>query len=189
MPAPIDDEDIFVLVDEGHRGQYGQMHGKMRVALPRACYLGFTGTPVMKRDKSTVAKFGGYVHIYNIRQAVEDKAVVPLLYEGRHVAQTVYEQDIDSWFGMVTEGLSDDQVRDLKRKFATADQLNKAEQRVKRIAYDISVHFQKHWQGTGFKAQLVAPDKATALLYYRFLQEFGMVILRGAHLRPGRARR
>lgn len=175
LPAPIDDEDIFVLVDEGHRGQYGQMHGKMRVALPRACYLGFTGTPVMRRDKSTVAKFGGYVHIYNIRQAVTDKAVVPLLYEGRHVEQTVYETDIDSWFGIVTDGLSNDQVGDLKRKFATSDQLNKAEQRVKRIAYDIGVHFKNNWQGTGFKAQLVAPDKATALLYHRFLQDFGMV--------------
>jgi type I restriction enzyme R subunit len=175
LPAPLDDDNIFVLVDESHRGQYGQMHGKMRVALPRACYLGFTGTPVMKRDKSTVTKFGGYVHVYNIQQAVDDKAVVPLLYEGRHVAQNVYEQDIDSWFGVVTEGLNDQQIGDLKRKFATSDQFNKAEQRVKRIAYDIGLHFQQHWQGTGFKAQLVTPDKATALLYHRYLQEFGLV--------------
>lgn len=176
LPAPIEDEDIFVLVDESHRGQYGQMHGKMRVALPRACYIGFTGTPIMKRDKSTLAKFGGFIgQPYNIQRAVEDGAVVPLLYEGRHVGQTVYEADIDSWFGVVTEGLTDEQTADLKRKFATSDQLNKAEQRVKRIAYDISMHFSAHWQGTGFKAQLVAPDKATALLYHRFLQEFGIV--------------
>jgi len=176
LPAPLDDDNIFVLVDESHRGQYGQMHGKMRVALPRACYLGFTGTPVMKRDKSTLAKFGGYIMpIYNIQQAVDDKAVVPLLYEGRHVAQNVYEQDIDSWFGIVTEGLNDQQIGDLKRKFATSDQLNRAEQRVKRIAYDIGLHYQQHWQGTGFKAQLVTPDKATALLYHRYLQEFGLV--------------
>ncbi|MDI6869758.1 MAG: HsdR family type I site-specific deoxyribonuclease [Bacillota bacterium] len=175
LSTPVDNDNIFMLVDESHRGQYGQMHSKMRLALPRACYLGFTGTPVMKRDKNTVAKFGGYIHIYNIEQAVRDKAVVPLLYEGRHVAQTVYGEDIDEWFGVVTEGLSQQQIADLKIKFATSDQLNKAEQRVKRIAYDISVHFRNHWQGTGFKAQLVAPDKATALLYHRYLQEFGMV--------------
>ncbi|MGE5486120.1 MAG: type I restriction endonuclease subunit R [Ignavibacteriales bacterium] len=175
LPEPIDSDNIFVLVDESHRGQYGQMHAKMRRALPRACYLGFTGTPVMKRDKNTVAKFGGYIHIYNIEQAVRDKTVLPLLYEGRHVTQVVYEQDIDSWFGVVAEGLSGEQAADLKRKFSTSDQLNKAEQRVKRIAYDISVHFRDNWQGTGFKAQLVAPDKATALLYHKYLQEFGMV--------------
>ena len=172
LPAPIDDEDIFVLVDESHRGQYGQMHGKMRVALPRACYLGFTGTPIMKRDKSTLTKFGGLIHRYTIKDAVDDQAVVPLIYEGRHAGQTVYG-DIDEWFGMVTDGLTDEQVHDLKRKFATSDQLNKAEQRVKRIAYDISKHYRDHWQGTGFKAQLVAPDKATALLYHKFLQEAG----------------
>ncbi|MEI7831989.1 MAG: type I restriction endonuclease subunit R [bacterium] len=188
LPAPIDDENIFVLVDESHRGQYGQMHSKMRVALPRACYLGFTGTPVMKRDKSTVEKFGGYVHIYNIQQAVDDKAVVPLIYEGRHAGQTVYG-DIDYWFGLLADGLSEEETRDLKRKFSTADQLNKAEQRVKRIAYDISKNFQENWQGTGFKAQLVAPDKMTALLYHRYIQEAGtvtsQVLISGPDVREG----
>ncbi|MEW6227464.1 MAG: HsdR family type I site-specific deoxyribonuclease [Bacillota bacterium] len=175
LPAPLENDNVFVLVDESHRGQYGQMHSKMRLALPRACYIGFTGTPVMRRDKNTAAKFGGYIHIYNIEQAVRDKTVVRLLYEGRHVAQTVYEQDIDHWFGIVTDGLSNQQVADLKTKFATSDQLNRAEQWVKRVAYDISVHFKNNWQGTGFKGQLVAPDKATALMYHKYLQEFAMV--------------
>ena len=168
------DPNVFVLVDESHRGQYGLMHGKMRQALPNACYLGFTGTPVMRKDKNTVVKFGGMIDVYNISQAVKDRAVVPLLYEGRHAAQSV-DTSIDSVFDAVTERLNEDQIADLKRKFATTDQLNKAAPRVVRIAMDISQHFQDNWQGTGFKAQLVAPDKATALLYKEHLDYFGKV--------------
>jgi type I restriction enzyme R subunit len=171
------DPNIFVLVDEGHRGQYGPQHAKMRKVLPNACYIAFTGTPVMKKDKNTVATFGGIIKPpYTIAQAVEDKAVVPLLYEGRHVEQKVDSESIDSWFEKITEKLSKEQASDLKKKFATTDQLNKAEQKVMRIAWDISEHFRDNWQSTPFKAQLVAQDKATALLYKKYLDEFGMVI-------------
>ncbi len=170
-----DDPNIFVLVDEGHRGQYGPRHAKMRRVLPNACYIGFTGTPVMKKDKNTVEKFGGLIDTYTIDRAVEDKAVVPLLYEGRHVEQYVDSEGIDSWFERITANLSREQAADLKKKFSTTDQLNKAEQKVMAIAWDISVHFRDNWQGTGFKGQLVAQDKATALLYKKYLDEFGMV--------------
>jgi type I restriction enzyme R subunit len=169
------DPNIFVLVDEGHRTQYGPLHAKMRKVLPQACYIGFTGTPVMKKDKNTVQKFGGLIDTYTITQAVEDKSVVPLLYEGRHVEQKVDAESIDNWFEKITERLTKEQAADLKRKFATTDQLNKAEQKVARIAWDISEHFRDNWQNTGFKAQLVAQDKVTALLYKKYLDEFGMV--------------
>jgi len=167
--------DIFVLVDEGHRGQYGPRHAKMRRVLPNACYIGFTGTPVMKKDKDTVKKFGGLIDTYTIDRAVEDKAVVPLLYEGRHVEQHVDAEGIDSWFDRITAPLTKDQAADLKKKFSTTDQLNKAAQRVMAIAWDIGQHYRDNWQGTGFKGQLVAQDKATALLYKQYLDEFGMV--------------
>ena len=170
------DPNIFVLVDEGHRGQYGPMHAKMKKVLPTACYIGFTGTPVMKKHKNTVATFGGLIDSYTIDEAVGDKAVVPLLYEGRHVEQKVDSKSIDSWFEKITDKLSKEQAADLKKKFATTDQLNKAEQKVMRIAWDISEHFRDNWQSTGFKAQLVAQDKATALMYKKYLNEFGMVI-------------
>lgn len=170
-----DDPNIFALIDEGHRGQYGPRHAKMRQVLPNACYIGFTGTPVMKKDKNTVEKFGGLIDSYTIDRAVEDKSVVPLLYEGRHVEQTVDEKGIDAWFERITEDLSQEQASDLKKKFATTDQLNKAAQKVMAIAWDISEHYRQNWQGTGFKGQLVAQDKATALLYKRFLDEFGKV--------------
>lgn len=170
------DPNIFVLVDEGHRGQYGPLHARMKKVLPNACYIGFTGTPVMKKDKNTIATFGGLIDSYTIDQAVKDGAVRPLLYEGRHVEQKVDSESIDSWFEKITEKLTKAQAADLKKKFATTDQLNKAEQKVMRIAWDISEHFRDNWQGTPFKAQLVAQDKKTALMYKKYLDEFGIVI-------------
>lgn len=170
----IEDPNVFVLVDEGHRTQFGPLHAKMRKALPNACYIGFTGTPVVKKNKNTLGRFGGLIDVYTITQAVNDGAVVPLLYEGRHVAQTVNES-IDNWFDRITDKLTKEQKADLKKKFASTDQLNKAEQKVMRIAWDISEHFRDNWQGTPFKAQLVAQDKATALRYKHYLDEFGMV--------------
>jgi type I restriction enzyme R subunit len=170
-----EDPNIFVLVDEGHRGQYGPRHAKMRKVLPNACYIGFTGTPVMKRDKNTVEKFGGLIDTYTIDKAVKDQAVVPLLYEGRDVDMYVDECGIDTWFERITKDLSKDQAADLKKKFSTTDQVNKAGQRVMAIAWDISNHYQENWQGTEFKAQLVAQDKATALLYKKYIDEFNLV--------------
>lgn len=169
-------ENIFVLVDESHRGQYKLMHARMRKALPKACFIGFTGTPVRKKEKDTISKFGGLIQpTYSIRTAVDDKAVVPLLYEGRDVEQRVDKESIDRWFDVVTNNLSKEQRADLKKKFTTTDQLNKTEQKVREIALDISLHFRDNWQGTPYKAQLVTQDKATALLYHRFLEEFGFV--------------
>lgn len=174
--ARFDNSDIFVLVDEGHRSHYGPRHTRLRQVLPRACFIGFTGTPLMKKEKNTAAKFGGIITpTYTIRQAVDDGAVVPLLYEGRHVEQMVQKEPIDTWFERITRTLTQDQTADLKRKFATTNQLGKARQRVMRIAWDISEHFAENWKGTGFKGQLVAPGKLTAILYKEFLDEFGIV--------------
>lgn len=168
--------EIFVLVDESHRSQYGTMHTKMRKVIPNACYIGFTGTPLLKKDKSTAVKFGGFIEPkYTIDQAVEDEAVVRLLYEGRHAVQEVDQKSIDSWFERISRNLTKKQQADLKRKFANADHLNKADQKIYRIAYDISDHFSKNWQGTEFKGQLAAPSKLTALKYKKYLDEFGMV--------------
>lgn len=168
-------DNIFVLVDESHRGQYGAMHSRMRKALPNACFIGFTGTPVKRKEKDTINKFGGLIDTYTIRQAVEDKAVVPLLYEGRDVEQQVDRKTIDRWFDQLTANLTVEQRADLKKKFASTDQLNKAEQKVKEIAFDIGIHFRDNWQGTPYKAQLVTQDKSTALLYKKYLDEFGLV--------------
>ena len=175
------DANIFVLVDESHRTQTGRFGGhsqfatKMRRLLPQACYLGFTGTPLLKADKNTLSTFGGLIHKYAIDEAVADGAVVPLLYEGRLVEQQISGSVIDKWFDKISEGLTDEQKKDLKRKFSQINVLSKTSQAIRAKAFDISEHFRQHWQGTGFKAQLVAPSKAAAVRFKEVLDEIGHV--------------
>ncbi len=172
----LESPEIFVLVDESHRGQYGALHANMRRVMPNACFLGFTGTPVMKAEKDTVRQFGGLIQpVYTIQQAVKDKSVVPILYEGRHVPQIVDKEQIDRWFDRITAPLTKDQATDLKKKFSSTAQLDQAEQKVATIAWDIAAHFTNTWKGTGFKGQLVARNKAMALLYKKHLDESGLV--------------
>ncbi|MBX9945015.1 MAG: HsdR family type I site-specific deoxyribonuclease [Reyranella sp.] len=167
--------DVFLLVDESHRAQYGRLHTRMRRVFPNACYLGFTGTPILKSEKNTAARFGGIIDVYAIDQAVKDKAVVPLLYEGRHVEQRVDERAIDAWFERVCAGLSEDQKGDLKQKYARTAKLFQTEQTIALIAFDVSEHFRRAWKGTGAKGQLVTPSKRAAILYKKALDELGVV--------------
>ncbi|WP_325063342.1 type I restriction endonuclease subunit R [Halovulum marinum] len=170
-----------MLVDESHRtqtGRYGghsQFAAKMRRLLPKACYLGFTGTPLLKKEKNTLSTFGRLIHRYAIDEAVAEGAVVPLLYEGRLVEQQVSGTVIDRWFEKISEGLTDSQKADLKRKFSRMDALAKTDQAIRAKAFDISEHYRQHWQGTGFKAQLVAPSKAAAVRFKEVLDEIGHV--------------
>ena len=167
--------DIFILVDESHRTNFGGFAARMRQMFPLACYLGFTGTPLMKKDRNNFAKFGGLIDSYAIDRAVKDGAVVPLLYEARHVEMEQNEKAIDTWFERHTAGLTTAQKADLKKKYAHAEMLNKADQVIYMRAFDISAHFRQNWQGTGLKAQLVAPSKAAALKYKAFLDDIGEV--------------
>lgn len=175
------DPNIFVLVDESHRSQTGPLGGfgqfamRMRRILPSACYLGFTGTPLLKKEKNTLATFGGLVHRYAIDEAIEDGAVVPLLYEGRLVEQEVTGGAVDKWFEKISQNLTETQKADLKRKYSRMDALGKTEQAIRAKAFDISEHYRQHWQGTGFKAQLVAPSKAAAVRFKEILDEIGHV--------------
>ena len=176
-----EDPNVFVLVDESHRtqtgshGGFGQLAGKMRRILGKACYLGFTGTPLLQREKNTLTTFGGLIHRYAIDQAVRDEAVVSLLYEGRIVEQQINPETIDSWFDKLSEGLSEQQRADLKQKYSRLNALARTEQAIHARAFDISEHYRQHWQGSGFKAQLVAPSKAAACRYKEILDEIGHV--------------
>lgn len=176
IPQPLESANIFVLVDEGHRTQHGTFNIEMQKTLPNACFIAFTGTPLFKKDKSTAAKFGGVIDAYTVDQAVKDKAVVPLLYEGRHAHQQVNEKPLDNFFEMVSEPLTEYQKADLKKKFSRADQLNVAEQKIYAICWDISYHFRDNFQGrTPFKGQLVCQTKLAAIQYKNFLDEIGIV--------------
>lgn len=169
--------NIFVLVDESHRGQYGSIHAKMRQVFPRGCYIGFTGTPLTKKEKSTALKFGSFIHKYAMRQAVDDGAVVPLLYEGRMVELTPNQAQLDRWFECHTADLNDEQKADLKRKMSRVDVLSDAERRIQEIAYNLSEHFTRHFKDekSGFKAQLATSGKAVALRYKKYLDECGLL--------------
>jgi len=175
ISKPLLSYDIFVLVDEGHRTQHGTFNIEMLKTLPNACFIAMTGTPLFKKDKNTAAKFGGIIDAYTVDQAVKDKAVVPLLYEGRLARQIVNGSPLDTFFEMVSEPLTDYQKADFKRKFSRADQLNSAEQKIYAIAWNISRHFRDNWQGTVFKAQLVCDKKVNAIRYKEFLDEIGLV--------------
>ncbi|MBN1559885.1 type I restriction endonuclease subunit R [candidate division KSB1 bacterium] len=173
---PFESSNIFILVDEGHRSQYGSFNVNMQRVFPNGCFLAFTGTPLMKKEKNTALRFGGIIHpTYTIRTAVEDKAVVPLLYEGRHALQEVQSNPIDIYFSRIAEPLNDAQKADLKRKYSQANQLNIADQKVYCIAWDISDHFAKTWQGSEFKGQLVCQNKVAAIKYKQYLDEIGKV--------------
>lgn len=167
--------DVFILVDESHRSQYGTAHAKMRQVFPNACLIGFTGTPLLSKDKSTAAKFGGFIHTYPMRQAVEDGVVTPLLYEGRMAELDVDQAGIDTWFERVTDGLTDDQKLDLKYKFSRKGAISNAERRLQQIAYDISTHYKENFQEHSFKAQLATSSKAVALKYKQYLDNFDYV--------------
>ena len=165
--------EIFVLVDESHRSNYGSLATKMRVVFPNACYIGFTGTPLMKSEKNTMRRFGAIIHKYTIQDGVDDKAIVPLIYEGKFVEQTVDEENIDLWFDQVTKRLTDPQKADLKNKWSSIKRLGSTDARIKRIALDINLHFVEGFKNTGFKAMLACNFKKDAVRYQKCFEQFG----------------
>lgn len=165
--------DIFVLVDESHRSNYGLMATRMRSVFPNACYIGFTGTPLMKSEKNTMARFGRLIHKYTIRDGVEDGAIVPLIYEGRFVEQKVDEENIDLWFKQTTRRLTEAQREDLRRKWSSIRRLTSTDARIKRIALDISEHFIEGYKDIGFKAMLATNYKRDAIRYLECFEQFG----------------
>lgn len=170
-----DSPNIFVLVDEAQRSQYGARHAGMRQVLAKAACIAFTGTPLIKSEKNTMNKFGSLMDTYTMDQAVEDKAVVRLLYEGRHVVQDVDGAPIDAGLERITSRLTRAQASDWKRKFSSTDQIHRTEQKIMQMAWDISGHFDQTFKGTKQKGQLVTPGKSAALNYKKYLDEFGMI--------------
>lgn len=173
-PKPIRDDsgNIFVLVDEGHRSQYGPMKAKVDLAFPRACYVAFTGTPLLKREKNTFTKFGGSIDVYSIRTATEDGAVVPILYDGRLVEQEVNKDPLDLWFERYARGFTDEEKRDLKKRWSRMDVLPQIDRFVQVVAWDIYEDYWRNWKDTPFKAMLVAPRKETAIQYRDVINGF-----------------
>lgn len=173
--------DIFILVDESHRSQYGTANALMNTVFPNACYLGFTGTPLLKKEKSTAQKFGGFIHKYTMPQAVADGAVAPLKYEGRYSELRGAAAQLDKWFERVTRTLTDQQRADLKRKFTSAEPILEAKERMSEVAFDIGQHFRSFVSGkdedkrTGLKGQFAVSSKLMAVRYKKLFDSWGEV--------------
>ena len=173
--AALTSKNIFVLVDESHRTQYGELHIKMKNLFPNACYLGFTGTPLMKKEKSTMIKFGKLIHKYTIVDGVKDKMIVPLLYEGKMIEQTVNRKAIDQRLEIITRNLNDKQKEEVKKKWSQFEKIASSDQRIKLIAFDINQHFMDNYKtkSANFKAMLATNSKIEAIRYLEAFEELG----------------
>ena len=171
-----DSADLIVLIDEGHRSQGGENHERMKTALPNAAYIAFTGTPLLKDDK-TANKFGKIVHAYTMRDATNDGTVTPLLYEERKPVLDINEAVIDNWFDKITLGLTDTQKSDLKEKYGKKAPVYGSADRIDLIAWDIAVHFKENFKDLdlGLKGQLATSSKLSAIRYQKALKATGLV--------------
>ena len=131
--------EVFVFVDECHRTQGGKLNRVMKALMPNAVFIGFTGTPLLKKDKATSLEvFGGYIHTYKFSEAVEDGVVLDLVYEARDIDQKLGSQDkIDQWFDAKTKGLNDWQKQELKKQWGTMQNVLSSKARMDRVVADI----------------------------------------------------
>lgn len=135
--------EIYVFVDECHRTQSGKLHRVMKAMMPNAVFIGFTGTPLLKSDKSnSLEVFGGYIHTYKFAEAVEDGVVLDLVYEARDIDQKLGNtEQIDQWFEAKTKGLNDWQKDELKNQWGTMQNVLSSRARMDRVAADIVFDF------------------------------------------------
>lgn len=164
-------ENIIVMIDESHRSQYGGLATIMKSAMPNACYLAFTGTPIDKEDKSTKRAFGPYIDKYTIEQAVEDGATVPIFYEARMVDLHVQGDSLDELFERQFREYKEEDRERIKKKYVTEEAIISSRKRIKRIVLDMIEHYETHIQPNGFKAQVVAISREAAVMYKEMLDE------------------
>ncbi len=174
------EQNIFVLVDEAHRSQYKIFGMNMRIGMPNACYLAYTGTPLAKNEYNetisvgrgkTVKKFGKIIDKYDIRQSVEDGSTVKILYENRLPKLTVEGESIDEIFNRVFADKTPEERERIKQKYATEDAILAAPERIKKVVLDILKHYEDHIEPNGFKAQIVTASRKLAVMYKKYLDD------------------
>lgn len=169
--------DLYVFVDECHRTQSGKLHEAMKAILPNAVFIGFTGTPLLKKDKQkSIEVFGSYIHTYKFNEAVEDKVVLDLQYEARDIDQKITDQQsIDEWFEAETKGLTDIAKTELKQRWGTMQKVLSSKSRLEKIVFDIIKDFKVRPRlatGEG-NAILVSGSVYQACRYYELFQAAG----------------
>ena len=177
--------NIFVMVDEAHRTQYRSLAANMRQALPNACFLGFTGTPIDKKDRSTLRTFGPYIDTYTIEQAVQDKATVPIFYESRLPDLQIIGKTLDQVFEHVFADRTEDERAAIKQRFATEQAIAGAPRRIETICLDLIDHFTQFIAPNRFKAQVVATSRDAAVTYKETLDRLNgpesVVVMSAGH--------
>jgi len=164
--------DVIVMADEAHRTQYDRMAANMRIALPKAAFIGFTGTPLMAGgEEKTREAFGDYVSTYNFAQSVEDGATVPLYYENRVPKLENVNPDIQKDLERVMNfyDLAPEEEEKLEQEFSTFYHLITREDRLNKVAEDIVTHFTA--RGYNGKAMVVSIDKKTAIRMHAKVKE------------------
>ena len=168
-PVLSKDDETFVMVDEAHRTQYKELAANMRTALPNACYIGFTGTPIDKETRSTLRTFGDYIDTYTIEQSVEDGDTLPIKYEGRLPELRVEGKDLDEIFDRVFKDYSKEEKKKIKQEHATESDLAEATNRIEKISLDIIKHYED--KISPLKGQIVTVSKEAAAKYGDMMKE------------------
>jgi type I restriction enzyme R subunit len=167
--------EVFVFVDECHRTQSGKLHRVMKAMMPNAVFIGFTGTPLLKKDKATSLEvFGGYIHTYKFSEGVADKVILDLIYEARDIDQHLGSQDkIDAWFEAKTKGLNDWQKEELKKQWGTMQHVLSSRSRMDRLVDDIVFDFgvKPRLSSERGNAILVASSIYEACKYFTLFQK------------------
>ena len=167
--------EVFVFVDECHRTQSGKLHRAMKAIMPNAVFIGFTGTPLLKKDKKTTLEvFGSYIHTYKFSEAVEDEVVLDLVYEARDIDQKLTSQEkVDSWFEAKTRGLNDWQKEELKNKWGTMQRVLSSRPRMEKVVADIIFDFnvKPRLSSERGNAILVAGSIYEACKYFSLLEK------------------
>lgn len=166
--------EVFVFVDECHRTQSGKLHKVMKATMPNAVFMGFTGTPLLKKDKATSFEvFGGYIHTYKFSEAVEDQVVLDLIYESRDIDQRLTSPDkVDEWFEAKTKGLNRWQKEKVKEEWGTMQRVLSSRSRMEKVVNDILFDFsvKPRLSSERGNAMLVASSIYETCKYYELFQ-------------------
>ncbi len=164
----VDSKNIFVLIDVSHKYSYEEMSIKMKRVFPNACYIWFTGTPIMKNEKNKLRELGDFIHKYTVNDGINDKTIVPIVYESRFIFS-----NLDKWFEEITKRLTKKEQDDLKSKWNIISKINSTNTRINKIAIDINNHFIQYFKSTPFKAIFATNYKRDALRYLEVFNAIG----------------
>ena len=162
---------IIVMTDEAHRSQYSNIAANMRHALPNATFIGFTGTPIDKKDINTYRTFGGMIDQYTLKESVADEATVAIVYEGRRQDLHILTDELEDDFNETFADKLQEEREEIKKKYVTRQALAEADDRIDAITVDLLEHYRDNIYINGFKAQIVCVSRDACVKYYNAIKK------------------